>query len=180
VRWKCFEPEYSRSLILETVYKGKIRPLGKTRKSLAPVHMPPVLVSDMVAWKAKCPDSSPEVFIFPNESGSFLDTGNYRKRVLKQIAEILDLPNLTFQIIRRSIATLSQTKGHVKATQGLLRHDRLPTTTDVYMQVIPEGVADMVDSIHDELRKPSMAASKTRKIAADLDAKQQRRSERKT
>lgn len=48
-------------------------------------------------------------------------------------------------------------------------------TTDVYQQVIPEGVADTVNSIHGELRKPSTAAEKTRKIAANLRAKKQRR-----
>ena len=99
--------------------------------------------------------------------------------MLKLIAEILDLPNLTFQIIQRTIATLSQTRRSVKATRGLLRHERTPTTTDVYVQVIPEGVAEMVDSIHGELRKPRTAAAKTSKIAADLGAKQQRRTERK-
>lgn len=180
LKWKCFDPEQSRLVILETVYKSKIRPWGKTQKSLAPVHLPPVLVADLVAWKTKCPDSSPNAFIFANENGGFLDTGNYRKRVLKQLADILDLPNLTFQIIRRTIATLSQTKGHVKATQGLLRHARTPTTTDVYQQIMPEGVVDMVDSIHGELRKPSTAAEKTRKIAANLRAKKQRRPVRKS
>ena len=49
LRWKCFDPEHSRLVILETVYKGKIRSWGKTRKSLAPVHLPPVLISDLVA-----------------------------------------------------------------------------------------------------------------------------------
>jgi hypothetical protein len=97
--------------------------------------------------------------------------------VLKQIAEIFDLPNLTYQIIRCTIATLSQTKGSVKATRGLLRHARTPTTTDVYMQVIPEGAEEMVDSIHGELRKPSAAASETSIIAAELRAKSERRSE---
>jgi len=96
--------------------------------------------------------------------------------VLKRLADTLNLPNLTFQIIRRTIATLSQTKGHVKATQGLLRHARTPTTTDVYQQVMPEGVAKMVDSIHDELRKPSTAVVETTKIAAKLREKRQRRS----
>ena len=173
LRWKCFDPAASRLVIQETAYKGKIRPWGKTRKSLAPVHLPPVLVADLQVWKAKCQDSSPNAFIFANENGGFLDSGNFRKRVLKRLAEILDLPNLTFQIIRRTIATLSQTKGHVKATQGLLRHARTPTTTDVYQQVIPEGVEKMVDSIHDELRKPSAAVAQTAKIAAKLRAKKQ-------
>lgn len=72
LRWKCFEAENTRLVILETVYKGKIRPFGKTRKSFAPVHLPPELVSDLVAWKAKCPDSSPKAFIFPNENGASL------------------------------------------------------------------------------------------------------------
>lgn len=179
LRWKCFEPSTSRLVILETVYKGKIRPFGKTRKSLAPIHLPAVLVEDLAAWKVKCPDSSPDAFIFPNQDGGFLDTGNYRRRVLKKLAESLNLPNLTFQIIRRTIATLSQTKGHVKSTQGLLRHARTPTTTDVYQQILPEGVREMVDSIHGELRKPSSEAEKTRKIAANLRAKSRRRSVRK-
>ncbi len=179
VRWKCFEPECSRLVILETVYKGKIRPFGKTKKSLAPVHRPPGRVANLLAWKAKCPDSSPDAFIFANQRGGFLDTGNYRKRVLKKLADTLNLPNLTFQIIRRTIATLSQTKGHAKATQGMMRHSRVATTTDVYQQVIPEGVADMVDSIHGELRKPSTAVVETRKIAANLHAKKRREPVRK-
>ena len=139
-----------------------------------------MLVSDLLAWQAKCPDSLPDAFIFPNKDGGFLDTGNYRKRVLKQLADTLNLPNLTFQIIRRTIATLSQTKGHSKATQGMMRHSRVATTTDVYQQIIPEGVEDMVDSIHGELRKSSTAVAETRKIAANLRAKKQRRPVRKT
>ncbi len=177
--WQCFEPESSRLVIQETVYKGKIRPWGKTRKSLAPVHLPPVPVSDLLAWKARCPDSSPDAFIFANQDGGFLDTGNYRKRVLKQLADTLNLPNLTFQIIRRTIATLSQTKGHIKATQGLLRHARLPTTGNVYVQILSEGVVALANSIHGELRKPSTATAETSKMAANLGAKKQRHSVRK-
>jgi len=62
----------------------------------------------------------------------------------------LELPKLTFQVIRRRIATLAQKKGTVKDVQGLMRHSR--TATDVYMQSIPESVQSTVDSIHLELR----------------------------
>jgi hypothetical protein len=55
------------------------------------------------------------------------------------------------QVIRRTIATLSQTKGTVKDTQGMMRHERLPTTTDVCMQVVSDRVTKMIDSIHEEL-----------------------------
>ena len=63
------------------------------------------------------------------------------------------MPKLTFQVIRRTIATLAQKKGTVKDVQGLMRHSRTATTTDVYMQEIPESVQSTVNSIHMELRK---------------------------
>lgn len=69
------------------------------------------------------------------------------------MAERLELPELTFQVIRRKIATLAQHLGSVKDVQGLLRHIRAPTTTDKYMQIIPEGVASTLNAINSELRR---------------------------
>jgi integrase len=86
-----------------------------------------------------------------------MDTGNYRRRVLHKLARDLGLPKLTFQVIRRTIATLAQKKGTVKDVQGLLRHSRAATTTDVYMQEIPESVHATINAIHAELRmKPKI------------------------
>ena len=76
---------------------------------------------------------SQDAFIFANEAGGFLDTDNFRNRVLRKVARDLQLPKLTFQVIRRTIATLAQKKGTVKDIQGVLRHSRTATTTDVYM-----------------------------------------------
>jgi integrase len=146
--------------VSETAYRGKIRPWGKTRKSLGVVHIPRKLVADLKRWKQQCPDPSPEAFIFPNKDGDFMDTGDYRKRVLLKLATDLQLPKLTFQIIRRTIATLAQKKGTVKDVQGVLRHSRAATTTDVYMQPIPKSVQATVDSINAELRKRSKPAPK--------------------
>lgn len=81
-----------------------------------------------------------------------MDTGNYRKRVLHKLARDLNLPKLTFQVIRRTIATLAQKKGTVKDVQGVLRHARTATATDVYMQEIPESVQSTINSINEELR----------------------------
>ena len=66
----------------------------------------------------------------------------------------MKLPKLTFQVIRRSIATLAQKKGGVKDVQGMLRHSRTATTTDVYMQEIPEGVEAVIEAVNAELRQP--------------------------
>jgi len=144
--------------VSETAYRGKIRPWGKTRKSLGVVHIPKKLSTDLWRWKQQCPDPSPEAFIFPNRDGDFMDTSNYRKRVLHKLATDLNLPKLTFQVIRRTIATLAQKKGTVKDVQGVLRHSRVATTTDVYMQEIPTSVQATVDSINAELRKRSKSA----------------------
>ena len=76
---------------------------------------------------------------------------DYRRRVLHKVARDLELPKLTFQVIRRTIATLAKDKGHVKDIQGMLRHSRVATTTDVYMQTMEDGVRSTVTSIHEEL-----------------------------
>jgi hypothetical protein len=81
-----------------------------------------------------------------------MDSSNYRKRVLHKRAEELELPKLTFQVIRRTIATLARKKGDVKDVQGVMGHSRTVTTTDVYMQQLPEGVRETVNSIHQELK----------------------------
>jgi integrase len=101
----------------------------------------------------ECSDSSPEAFIFPNVDGGSMAPDNYRKRTLHKLARDLKLPKLTFQVIRRTIATLAQKRGRVKDVQGLLRHSRAATTTDVYMQEIPGSVRATVEAVSRELRK---------------------------
>ena len=59
-------------------------------------------------WKRQCPDPTPKAFIFPDKDGDFMDTGNYRKRALHKLEAEMELPKLTFQVIRRTIATLAQ------------------------------------------------------------------------
>jgi integrase len=160
LRWKCFNLAESSMSVSETAYMGKIRPWGKTRRSLGVIHIPKKLTADLRRWKQECPDPAPEAFIFPNKDGDLMDTGNYRKRVLHKLAAELELPKLTFQVIRRTIATLAQKKGTVKDVQGVLRHSRTATTTDVYMQEIPKSVQATVDAINAELRKRSKSVRK--------------------
>jgi integrase len=167
LRWKCFNLAESTMSVSETAYMGKIRPWGKTRKSLRVIHIPKNLAADLLRWKQRCPDPTPEAFIFPDKDGDFMDTGNYRKRVLHKLAAELELPKLTFQVIRRTIATLAQKKGTVKDVQGVLRHSRAATTTDVYMQQIPKSVQATVDSINSELRKKSPSVRERKPTVVD-------------
>ena len=132
--------------------QGEIRPWGKTRRSLASVPIPRQLSEELTTWKLRCSDPSPEAFIFASQSGGFLDASNFRHQVLGKLERELGLPKLTFQVIRRTAATLAQKMGTVKDVQGLLRHSRTATTTDVYMQDVREGVRATVDCFHRELK----------------------------
>lgn len=164
-RWKCHHVETLSLSIVETVYKGKIRPYGKTKGSLREVPISEDVSKDLVLWRKVSQErydkrkkkrglspSDPEAFIFPGRFGGFMDSSNYRKRVLHKLAAELQLPKLTFQVIRRTTATLAQKKGTVKDVQGVMGHTRLATTTDVYMQPIPESVRATVDSLDRELQ----------------------------
>jgi integrase len=120
--------------------------------------------------KRKSACLSPDDFMFENEDGGFLDTDNYRKRVLHKVARELQLRKLTFQVIRRTIATLAQKKGTIKDVQGVMRHSRTATTTDVYMQEISASVQSTINSINSELRKSDARSRKNSKESASAGA----------
>jgi integrase len=175
LRWSCFDPRNCLIEIKETAYKGKIRPWGKTKGSLTKIPIAEQLAVELETWRKQCQEEQqhkkrwdgptadkPEAFIFPGRHGGFIDSSNYRKRVLHKVAKELGLPKLTFQVIRRTIATLAKDKGHVKDIQGMMRHSRLATTTEVYMQSLEDGVRTTVNSIHDELSGTGTVGSKSR------------------
>lgn len=155
LRWRCFLEDRQILDIQETIYKGKIRPYGKTKGSLTQVPIAEVLAGEIVEYREECrkqgKDVSPDAFMFPGRFGGPMDTGNFRKRVLHRLADELELPKLTFQVIRRTIATLGKAKAHPKDIQGMMRHSRLATTMEVYMQSLEPEVRRAINSIHDEL-----------------------------
>jgi integrase len=71
--------------------------------------------------------------------------------VLKPLARVLGLAKLNFQVLRRTIATLAQTKGSVKDVQGILGHSKADTTVNVYMQPIEASVKQTQEAIYSEL-----------------------------
>lgn len=184
LRWRSFDNVDTLS-ITETVYKGTIRPFGKTDGSLTDVHLPPGLAEELRLWKQETAKASsnglvsPDAFIFPNSRGGFMDTGNYRNRVLNPLAERLDLPKLNFQVMRRTMATQAQSMGSVKDIQAHLRHAKADTTANEYMQELPESVKKMVGSVYTMLMKggksqesskhlPQKAANASDEIAVSL------------
>ena len=157
LRWRSFDDCNTLS-ITETVYRGKLRPYGKTPGSLTKVHLPDGLANELWNWKMECKEvapkkAMPEAFIFPNADGGFLHANNYLYRVLGPLAKDLGIERLNFQILRRTMATQAQSMGSVKDIQAHLRHSRPDTTAHEYMQALPESVQAMVGSVYEMLMK---------------------------
>jgi hypothetical protein len=98
-----------------------------------------------------CDGGSPEMIVQREWTIRRVAVFNYRHRMLHKLARELDLPKLTFQVIRRTLATLGKTKGHVKDIQGMMRHCKASTTTDVSMQSLEPEVRTAINSIYAEL-----------------------------
>lgn len=117
---------------------------------------------------------SPDAFIFPNSRRGFMDTGNYRNRVLKPLAERLEIPKLNFQILRRTMATRAQSMGSVKDIQAHLRRAKADTTANEYMRELPEREEDGrrgVRHVHEGrgvAREFGASATKSRKPLEEL------------
>jgi integrase len=133
--WSGFYMDLKTLTVSQTA-RGKLRHYGK--KSLRTVHVPEGLGNELWLWKQQCPDPSPEAFIFPNartrngaRQNGFIRTDNYRARVVKPLAKKLGLSKLNFQVLRRTMATLPQTKGSVKDVQSILGHSKADTTVNV-------------------------------------------------
>jgi integrase len=95
--------------------------------------------------------------MFPSEVGTPIRGGNFLRRHVKPLALRLGIdPSLvTFQVLRRSFATRNQKRGSMKDVQEHLRHARIETTGNVYVQAIPESVRSMVEAdITDVLTPP--------------------------
>ena len=152
IRWRTYDDANTLDLT-ETLYRGEIRPYGKTPKSLGKMHLPDDLALELRAYKLEQQAVSPELVLpeapmFPNTSGGFIDTSNYRERVLKPLGDSVGIERLNFQVIRRTIATRAQNLGSVKDIQSHLRHSRADTTANEYMQALPESVQQMVGTVY--------------------------------
>lgn len=139
-----------------------MRSYGKTKKSLRTVHLPDGVAEELLRWKqGGCPNRESEAFIFPaarKRNGAKrngpIRTDNYRARVLKPLARKLGISKLNFQVLRRTMATLAQTKGGVKDIQAILGHSKPDITAACYMQPIAESVKQTQDAIYAELIAP--------------------------
>jgi integrase len=143
-------------LPLGTAYEGNLY-VGrtKTRQSKAPISVPDQVRPVIEAWKAMCPDTTPDALMFPTfgrgkRKGEAVPRWgkNFLKWRIRPIAQRLGIPDrlVTFQVMRRTLGTDMQQHGTLKDTQGVLRHASIRTTGDIYVQSIDASVRQAVNS----------------------------------
>jgi integrase len=158
LRWRDFDPETRVFLIRETIYRGKLRPFTKTTEAgseethLLTVAIPDALSKELVEYRVGSKMwTGDEHFIFSTREGTFMHKDNVLNRVLYPVRDKLKLPVLNFQVLRRTMATLSQHSGSVKDVQTHLRHRTADVTAQEYMQPITDSARGMVNTVYDGL-----------------------------
>ena len=158
LRWRDFDPEARVFTIRETIYRGKLRPFTKTTEAgskdtrLLTVAIPDTLSKELVEYRAVSKMwTGDEHFIFSTREGTFMHKDNVLNRVLYPVRDKLKLPVLNFQVLRRTMATLSQHSGSVKDVQTHLRHRTADVTAQEYMQPITDSARGMVNTVYDSL-----------------------------
>jgi integrase len=145
------------------LYEGKT----KTKKSRAPVYVPAEIRREIDAWRIATNPQSEEALLFPSRAGTPMTSRNFFQRRIHPIAKSLGIdPHLvTFQVLRRSCATRNQKRGSMKDVQEHLRHARIETTGNVYVQPVAESVKHMVEAdVADVLGVPVEVDSENRRV----------------
>jgi integrase len=147
LKWKCIDLAKGTLSIYETVYRGKLRPYGKTTEegTVERLVIPEEAIEALREQLALAQDSGKgeqDDFVFPSESGTFWWKENYQRRVLTPLGKAAGIPRINFQILRRTTATHMQHLGSLKDIQTVLRHKKAETTANNYVQAISSTVRE--------------------------------------
>jgi integrase len=149
LRWRCFREETHTLDIQETVYEGKIRPYGKTKGSLTHVPIADILAGEIVEYREECRKDGKRRF-----SGRLYVSGPLRGTDgFEQLSA--SRPAQTAQRAGRPEAELPrnpsnyrhsrQDQGTPQGYQPLMRHSRLATTMEIYMQSLEKEVRTAIN-----------------------------------
>jgi integrase len=150
-------------MVVEQIYRGRRKRL-KTDASMARVP----LSATMASWLSELrpADADTDAPVFPSATGTALNYANVYNRVLRpalidaglavKVGEnangepVWDYQGIAFHAFRKACGSLLLHHGKtLKQVQGWLRHSRLSTTMDVYIQQVDDGLggADAWDDI---------------------------------
>jgi integrase len=129
LRWGSFDDEAIN--ITERVYQGKFDTPknGKARES----GMSDGTIELLRTWRTLARSTSPEAFVFPSENqASPLDMGNLWPRAFRPRLERIGLEWATFQVLRKTNATLGRKYGIDPKVSADQRGHGLGVSMEVY------------------------------------------------
>ena len=138
LKWKDFTGDSIAVVRQMNRFQAEVVP--KTKCSVGIIPLPSELCVDLLWWKSRCTDSSPNAFIFASKKGTAIHYKNWLDRTLLPAAERAKLGRVGYHMFRRGYATEAHEAGITdKSIQAQLRHASPEITRNVYMQTIPEA-----------------------------------------
>lgn len=144
LKWRDIDFKAGTMTLRETVYRGVVRLYTKTSEEgeLPRLVIPEPAVMALVEWHAETERNAESDYLFPNENGGFLHSGNYQKRVLKELGQLAGIKEVSFRILRRTVSTHAQALGSPRDIATLMRHKKVQLAQDTYIQAIESTVRE--------------------------------------
>jgi len=144
LKWKHFDMESGTLTLAETIYRGKVRAYTKTTEegdvAHLTLHVPQAAVIALAKWHTETDRRADDDYIFPNTAGGYITKENFQRRILSPLAKQAGIKTLNFQILRRTVATHAQDLGSPKDISTIMRHRKVATAQDNYVQMIEASV----------------------------------------
>jgi integrase len=141
LRWSAFCADHF--LIRDSAWRGKLlKDATKTGERV--VTIPRATRDAINRWRKVSQFTGPDDMLFSSAVGGPMDSHNFNNRVMAPLRDKLNLPVLTFQVLRRSHATRNQATP--RDAQAHLGHKQITTTLGIYAQEVPATVKAMVEA----------------------------------
>ena len=142
-------------LIDKRVYKGDLdTPKGrKGKRTSRTVALPAEALAELAEWRSMLLDQSPEAYLFPSERNTPLSKDNLWRRNMLPKLEKVGLGWATFQVMRRTNASLSRKAKVDDKVAADQRGHGLGVSLEVYSQSDLEQKIEAVNRLEAEVVK---------------------------
>ncbi len=139
--------------IVERVYKGKLdTPKGRKGKRTArKVALSTGTALEIVLWKSMLLKATPDAYLFPTERNTPLSRDNIWNRQIKPKLETIGLEWATFQVLRRTNASLSRKAKIDDKVSADQRGHGLGVSMEVYSHSDLEQKSEAVNRLESEV-----------------------------
>jgi integrase len=154
-RWLNLDVESRTLAITNSVWRGKLT-TPKTKASERALRLPQTIVQMLSDYRQESAYGKDEDFIFCRADGKAFDPDHLRECVLYPAMDKAQIERSDraygFHIFRHTAGSIIYEKtGRMKLVQKALGHSREQTTSDIYIHVEQEIVAESVAIIAEEL-----------------------------